>query len=29
VIFGVDGNLYGIAEVGGSNGKGLFFQVPQ
>jgi uncharacterized repeat protein (TIGR03803 family) len=29
VIFGADGNLYGIAEVGGANNKGLFFQIPQ
>jgi uncharacterized repeat protein (TIGR03803 family) len=29
VSIGLDRNLYGIAEVGGSTNKGLFFEIPQ
>ncbi len=29
VTMGLDRNLYGIAEVGGTSNKGLFFEIPQ
>jgi uncharacterized repeat protein (TIGR03803 family) len=29
VLLGTDGNLYGLAEVGGGDNNGLFFEIPQ
>jgi uncharacterized repeat protein (TIGR03803 family) len=29
VLFGLDGDLYGVAEVGGGNNMGLFFKIPR
>lgn len=29
MTMGLDKNLYGIAEVGGSSNEGVFFEIPQ